>query len=207
MHFQNDRRLVVGICDVSGHGVASALLAARVNSFVLSQAPRVCHPCQLVDALNEFIFRTFRETNLYVTFFSLCIDLDSGTVVGAGCGHPPVFLHVQEEATVRRLESENIPLGLFGDLARGCSMAQVSFQPGDRLVLYTDGVTESTSPDGQELGIDGLAQYFKELAHLPPRTCLQTMSDWVHDFRGGLPALDDQLLLEIAYHQGATATR
>ena len=130
MHFQNDRRLVVGICDVSGHGVASALLAARVNSFVLSQAPRVCHPCQLVDALNEFIFRTFRETNLYVTFFSLCIDLDSGTVVGAGCGHPPVFLHVQEEATVRRLESENIPLGLFGDLARGCSMAQVSFQPG-----------------------------------------------------------------------------
>ena len=47
VHFQNDQRVVVGICDVAGHGVASALLATRVNSFVLNQAPRVCHPCQL----------------------------------------------------------------------------------------------------------------------------------------------------------------
>ena len=113
VHFQNDHRVVVGICDVSGHGVASALLATRVNSFVLNQAPHVCHPCQLVDSLNEFVFRTFRETSLYVTFFSLFIDLDRGTVVGAGCGHPPVFLYVKGEDTIRRLESENAPIGLF----------------------------------------------------------------------------------------------
>ena len=50
VHFQSDQRVVVGICDVAGHGVASALLATRVNSFVLDQAPRVCHPCQLVDS-------------------------------------------------------------------------------------------------------------------------------------------------------------
>ena len=77
VHFQDDQHLVVGICDVSGHGVASALLANRVNSFVLSQAPHVRHPCQLVEALNDFVFRTFHETGLYLTFFSLFIDLDS----------------------------------------------------------------------------------------------------------------------------------
>ena len=89
VHFQSDQRVVVGICDVAGHGVASALLASRVNSFVLNHAPRVCHPCELVDSLNEFVFRTFRDADLYVTFFSLFLDLNKHTLLGAGCGHPP----------------------------------------------------------------------------------------------------------------------
>ena len=204
VHFQNDHRVVVGVCDVSGHGVASALLATRVNSFVLSQAPHVCHHCQLVEALNDFLCRTFRETNLYVTFFSLFIDLDRGTVVGAGCGHPPVLLYVNGEDTIRRLESANTPIGLVPDLRRTCSMVQVPFKPGDRLVLYTDGVTESTNRAGQQLGVGGLEDYFKASARLPPRRCLEAMSDRVHAFRNGVAARDDQLLLEIAYH-GATA--
>ncbi len=206
VHFQNDHRVVVGICDVSGHGIASALLATRVNSFVLNQAPHVCHPCQLVDSLNEFLVRTFRETTLYVTFFSLFIDLDRGTVVGAGCGHPPVFLYVNKEDTIRRLKSENTPVGLFEDLSKTCSMLQIPFKPGDRLLLYTDGVTESTNRDGQELGVGELEKYFKESACLPPRECLQAISDRVHEFRSGVPARDDQLLLEIAYHSATADT-
>ena len=89
VHFQDDQHVVVGICDVAGHGIASALLASRVNSFVLSHAPRVCHPCELVDLLNEFIFRTFLEAELYLTFFSLYIDLNKQTIED-GCE----FAHV-----------------------------------------------------------------------------------------------------------------
>ena len=70
VHFQSDTRVVVGICDVAGHGVASALLASRVNSFVLNHAPSVRHPCELVELLNDFVCRTFRDTELYVTFFA-----------------------------------------------------------------------------------------------------------------------------------------
>ncbi len=119
VHFQSDHRVVVGVCDVSGHGVASALLATRVNSFVLGQAPHVGHPGQLVDSLNDFVFRTFRETGLYVTFFSLFIDLDKGTVIGAGCGHPPVLLYVKAEDTMRRLQSENTGLSGFPNAILG----------------------------------------------------------------------------------------
>ena len=161
VHFQNDERVVVGICDVAGHGVASALLAGRVNSFVLNQAPRVCHPCELVDALNAFVFGTFREAELYLTFFSLYIDLNTQTIVAAGCGHPPVFHYVQEEHAIHRMESDNAPIGLFENLSRTCSMLQVPFKPGDRLLLYTDGLTESTDADEQQLGVDGLEKYFR----------------------------------------------
>ena len=210
VYFQNNQRVVVGICDVSGHGVASALLATRVNSFVLNQAPRVCHPCQLVDSLNEFVFRTFGETELYLTFFSLFIDLEKQTVVGAGCGHPPVFHYARREDVIHRVESENTAIGLLKDLSRTCSMLQVPFEPGDQLVLYTDGLTESTNPDGLVLGVDGLERYFKETAHLPPRKCVDAISRRVYDFRAGLAANDDQLLLAISHldpnaASGATA--
>ena len=199
VHFQNDQQVVVGICDVAGHGVASALLAGRVNSFVLNQAPGVCHPCELVDALNEFVFRTFREAELYVTFFSLYIDLNTQTIVGAGCGHPPVFHYVQEEHAIHRIESDNAPIGLFENLSRTCSMLQVPFKPGDRLLLYTDGLTESTNPDEHQLGVAGLGQYFKESAHLSPKECVDAISRRVRDFREDVPANDDQLLLAISY--------
>ena len=199
VHFQNDQRVVVGICDVAGHGVASALLASRVNSFVLHHAPRVCHPCELVDSLNEFVFRTFRDAGLYLTHFSLYIDLGKQTIVGAGCGHPPVFHYVKEEDVIRRMESENTAIGLLENLSRPCSMLQVPFKPGDRLVLYTDGLTESTNPDEYQLGVDGLEKYFKESAHLPLKECVDAIIRRVRGFREDVPANDDQLLLAISY--------
>ena len=199
VHFQDEQHVVVGICDVSGHGVASALLANRVNSFVLSQAPHVHHPCQLVEALNDFVFRTFHNTGLYLTFFSLFIDLDKQTVVGAGCGHPPVLHFIKAAERISRLDSDNPPIGLFEDLSQTCSMLQIPFLPGDRLVLYTDGITESTAPDGSDLGVDGLERYVAESAQRPLEELAETIRHRVEEFRGSVRADDDELLLAIAH--------
>ena len=197
VHFQDEQHVVVGICDVSGHGVASALLANRVNSFVLHQAPQVRHPCQLVEALNDFVFHTFHGTGLYLTFFSLFIDLGKQTVVGAGCGHPPVLHVVKHAEHICRLVSDNPPIGLFEDLSQTCSMLNTPFLPGDRLVLYTDGITESTAPDGSELGIDGLERYVSEFAHQPLKQFAEAVRNRVQVFRGSARANDDELLLAI----------
>lgn len=199
VHFQDDQHVVVGICDVSGHGVASALLANRVNSFVLGQAPHVHHPCQLVEALNEFVFSTFHDTGLYLTFFSLFVDLEQHTVVGAGCGHPPVLHFIKHDQRVGRLDSENLPIGLFEDLSRTCSMLKVPFLAGDRLVLYTDGITESTGPDGSDLGVSRLEQYVAECARQPLGDFAGAIRQRVEQFRGGVAPGDDELLLAITH--------
>ena len=199
VHFQSDTRVVVGICDVSGHGVASALLASRVNSFVLQQATHVSHPCELVEALNDFVYRTFYEAGLYVTFFCVFIDLDSHTIVSAGCGHPPVLHYVRETDVVRRIVSENPPVGLFEHLSSTCSMLATPFRRGDRLVLYTDGLTESASPDGRLLGVDRLASWCQDNASLSATDFVEGISRRAHDFRAGRPAADDQLLLAICH--------
>ena len=78
-------------------------------------------------------------------------------------------------------------------------MVQVPFEPGDRLVLYTDGLTESTNPSGVELGVGGLEAYVKEAASFPPNEWVESMMGRVRDFRGDVPATDDQLLLAISY--------
>ena len=110
-----------------------------------------------------------------------------------------MFHYVKEEDVIHRLESDNAPIGLFENLSRTCSMLQVPFRPGDRLLLYTDGLTESTTPDDHELGVDGLEQYFKESAHLSPKECVDAIVRRVRDFREDVPASDDQLLLAISY--------
>ncbi len=199
VHFKDEQHVVVGICDVSGHGVAAALLASRVNSFVLNQTSLVHHPGQLVEALNDFVFRTFHHTGLYLTFFTLFIDLDKQTVCGAGCGHPPVLHVVKHAKSVGRLNSGNLPVGLFEDLSPAFSMLQIPFLPGDRLVLYTDGITESLGPDGFELGVDGLERYVAASADRPLEEFAEAIRHRVEQFRGGVRPDDDELLLAIAY--------
>ncbi len=199
VHFQDDRHVVVGICDVSGHGIAAALLASRVNSFVLNVASSASHPCEVIEALNEFVYRNFGQTKLYLTFFCVFIDLEKQVLVHSGCGHPPVLLYSKKKDDIIRLESENRVIGMFEDLSWMCTMLQIPFERGDRLILYTDGVTDSENPDGAMLGTDGLEGYLRETAHLEPSECLDTIIRRIKEFRNGLPAGDDQLLLAISY--------
>ena len=202
VHFQDDRHVVAGICDVSGHGIAAALLASRVNSFVLNIASGVRHPCAVVEALDEFIYGNFGETGLYLTFFCVFIDLENQVLLHSGCGHPPALLYSKKKDNIIRLDSENRVIGLFEDLAEPCAMLQESFEQGDRLILYTDGITDSENPDGTMLGVDGLEKYLKEAAHLQPKECVDTIIRRIKDFRNDSPADDDQLLLSISYVEG-----
>jgi len=89
---QSENRVVVGISDVSGHGIAAALLASRINSYVLSQAPSIHHPCELGENLNRFFFEFFGGTHLFVSFFCLFLNLKTRSLTYAGFGPPPVFL-------------------------------------------------------------------------------------------------------------------
>ena len=199
VHFQDDRHVVVGICDVSGHGIAAALLASRVNCFVLNVASGVTHPGELVEALNEFVYRNFHHTQLYVTFFCVFLDLERQVLIHSGCGHPPALLYSKKKDDVIRLESENTVIGLFEDLSRTSTMLQIPFERGDRLILFTDGITDSENAGGAMLGVDGLEKSFRESAHLQPRESVDTIIRWINDFRNDLPAADDQLLLAISY--------
>ena len=205
VHFQDDQHVVIGICDVSGHGIAAALLASRVNSFVLNIAPSVHHPCEVVEALNEFVYENFQETNLYLTFLCLFADLDEQSLVFSGCGHPPSLLYQKKEDQIVRLQSENTVIGLFETLSRKCSMLKIPFKRGDRLLLYTDGVTEATNPNGEILGMSKLEAILRETVRRSLRESIDSITCLLSEFRADHPADDDQLLLAVSFLEEPTA--
>jgi len=196
--FQTSSRVVASVCDISGHGIAAALLASRVNSFVLNMAPRAEHPCEVGDALNAFVCDHFRETGLLLTFFCLFLDLDSRCLQYSGFGHPPVLLW-RRNGDLRQIDSENPIIGFEREMTRSCSMLSIPFEPGDRLVLYTDGVTETADSAGELLGVEGLKGLVRETAHLPVEDAVAAISERVDDFGEGTPPADDRLLLALDF--------
>jgi sigma-B regulation protein RsbU (phosphoserine phosphatase) len=197
--FQSDTKIVVSVCDVSGHGIAAALLANRVNSFVLSHAPAIHHPCQMGESLNRFFYEFFHETNLLASFFCLFLDLKARSLTYAGFGHPPVFLFSKGTRAIRRLDSENTLIGITEDFVQLCSMLTIPFEPGDRLMLYTDGITESENEQGEQFEIEQLQALVYQYAHLSAKEHVDTITDRLEQFRQDADPQDDQLLLAISF--------
>jgi serine phosphatase RsbU (regulator of sigma subunit) len=200
--FQTDTHVVASVCDVTGHGIAAALLASRVNAFVLNAAPGARHPCEVGEALNAFIWDNFRDTHLLLTFFCLFLDLESQSLVYAGFGHPPVLLCSKRNAAVRELDSENAMIGVARDIPASCSMVRIPFEPGDRLIMYTDGLTEATNAAGEFLDVAGLRRTFQDTTHLSLEDSVAGIFDRVEAFSDGAPPADDQLLLGLGFLGG-----
>jgi phosphoserine phosphatase RsbU/P len=197
--FQSPSRVFVGISDVSGHGVAAALLVSRINSFVLSQAPGIDHPCHLGESLNRFFFDYFGRTGQFLSFFCLYLDLEQGSLTYAGFGHPPVFLCAGQEDRPILLESRNTFIGIASDLVQTCTMDTARFAPDDRLILYTDGLYETQDEEGEILGIPRLQDLVTDHLHLPLPEQLDAVIGAVGAFRGSESPDDDQLLLGIEF--------
>jgi serine phosphatase RsbU (regulator of sigma subunit) len=199
VYFQSASKVVVCVSDVSGHGFAAALLAGRINSFVLNQASSIDHPCQMGERLNSFFFEFFGTTNLFVSFFCLFLDLKTHSLTYAGFGHPPVFLCSKNKGSVEPLESRNTFIGISEELVQQCSMFTVPYEPGDRLILYTDGISEATNRQGKLLDIPRLQAMIHEHGHLPVNDHVDAIIEGVDTFRDGAVPDDDQLLLAVSF--------
>lgn len=170
--------------DVSGHGVTSALLTARLSGLLSGASPE--HniaiargergpvprpPDQVAAAMNRLMLSDI-QTERYVTLAYAVIDRTSGHVRLVQAGHPhPLVQHVSGEISV--LGTGGLPVGLLDD-ARYDGF-ETRLAPGERLLLVSDGVTECPDPQGAELGHDGLAQILRRLAHLPGKVLLEAM--------------------------------
>lgn len=193
--FPLDRYCVLSICDVSGHGMASALLAARVSSFLYTTSESTWDPLSIAKKLNDFLRRHFADTGLFVTFFAMTIDLETLTARYCGAGHPGPILRRAQGHAMETLTSQNMPVGIVDDFLRQSAATTVQLEPGDRLVIYTDGVTESMNAQRQPLRTAGLEAWIAAGSTRP----LGELGDWllqqIAGFAAGPPHDDMTLLL------------
>jgi sigma-B regulation protein RsbU (phosphoserine phosphatase) len=158
VHFPDPEMCYVAMCDVTGHGIGPALLATRVSSEIRYGMVYGRPPRDILRWLNRFIYRDFYEANLYLSCVVAQIDLPRRRITYSGAGHPSPLLVRRNGATVEPLASQNPLVGVLQDMLADEPEHTVELESGDRLVFYTDGLTETVGEDGRQLGTAGLAE-------------------------------------------------
>lgn len=178
-------RLGVYAIDVSGHGISSALMTARLAGYLSTSTPdqnvalretgdgtyMMLPPAEVVARLNALVLEEM-ETEHYFTMVLADVDLATGRVEMAQAGHP--FPLVQRaDGRVELIGKGGLPVGLF----EGAEFEQfeITLSRGDRLLLYSDGITECPKAEGGFIDDDGLKQMTNDLRHLAGREFLETM--------------------------------
>ena len=145
-------RAALSIADVVGKGIPAALLMSNLQAAVRAFASDANAPGALCQQVNRILCGNIAEGR-FISFFYCITDTEAGTLTYANAGHyPPVLLRA--DGTCERLTEGGPVLGIFDDATYGT--ATVRMAPGDRLILYTDGITEAMNADGDEFGEDRL---------------------------------------------------
>jgi serine phosphatase RsbU (regulator of sigma subunit) len=171
--------LVVG--DVAGKGIAAALLMANLQANLRSQCAIASdQPQRFLRSANRLFYENSIESAYASLFFAEYADTVR-RLRYANCGHVSALL-LRANSTLERLDSTCTVLGLFKEW--DCALAECQLFPGDALALYTDGITESFSPGGEEFGEHRLRGALQSHFELPAPALLEAI---VHDVRSFSP--------------------
>jgi PAS domain S-box-containing protein len=189
---QGDEVLSIVLCDVSGHGIGSALMANRIYAETLHQLERKSAPVSLLRHVHEFVHNRLATDGFYFTMAAVRFSMRGRRANFAAAGHPPAML--LSRGGVRLLQSQNGILGCLSEIAPSECANEIGLAPGDRLVLYTDGLVEAFNTQEEMLGIEGLSQLVLDSAKLTLPKMRQAIIEGVAAWRHG-PLADDASLV------------
>jgi sigma-B regulation protein RsbU (phosphoserine phosphatase) len=190
----HDDHLNLLVCDVSGHGISSALVANRIYTETVGHLRSGVQLADILQKLNHFVIDSIGSTGLLFTLSAVRIDQDGRRMTFAGAGHPPAMVVRPGQEPVL-LESGSTVLGAFPDSVDMDATVERMLEPQDRIVLYTDGITDVFDSHGKMLGVDGVQNFVRETSLLPFDKMKQGILDRVAAWRDGVPVDDVSLVL------------
>jgi len=180
------------VCDVSGHGIGSALVANRIYSETLHELEQRTGPAKLLHRLHDFVHHRIGADGFYFTMAAGRFVRRGHRMTFAAAGHPPAMLVAN--GVLRRLNSQSGILGCLPDARPSEAAQEIDLTSGDRLVLYTDGLTEVFNTRDEMFGVDGLEEVVRRSAKKPFAEMKQSILDGVAAWRSG-PLVDDLSLV------------
>ncbi|MCU0486609.1 MAG: SpoIIE family protein phosphatase, partial [Anaerolineales bacterium] len=185
------KRFGLAIADVSGHGIASALVMTAFRALLRTKARGRLGPAQIARTINHLL-PEFTGNNHFITLLYAILEVPSGRLTYTSCGHPPPLL-LRAGGKVEQLAQNHTALGIFPNLH--FTDAHVLLNPGDILALYTDGVTELANRQGEAFGMPRLVQVIRENRTLAAAEMVQQVIEAAQAFAGSSGFLDDLTLV------------
>ena len=173
------RRLGLVIGDVSGKGIAAALLMANLQANFRSQCSlALTQPQLFLRSVNRLFYENTVDSAFASLFFAEYNDA-SQRFRYANCGHLSGLV-LRSDNTIQRLDSTGTVLGLFPEW--DCSINECQLYPGDTLTLYTDGITEAYNTEGEEFGEQALIDRLRGHRHQPCQSAVEAITSEVSTF-------------------------
>jgi sigma-B regulation protein RsbU (phosphoserine phosphatase) len=192
-YFENSGVIDIVIADVSGHSVGAALIMTEVRSTLRAETRKATNalsgPAELLRDLNELLHEDLTAADLFITMFYCRFLPQTRTLQYANAGHNPPLLLRAEGAACAQLDADGLVLGVMRavDFKEG----SIELAPGDKLLFYTDGITEAQNRQGDFFGLERLSNTFKQHRRLSPGGLITAALADVRAFRGEAPASDD----------------
>ena len=187
------------IADVAGHGTPAAVLMAITHALAHSQPGTHTPPDELLRYLNQQLARFYTHEGTFVTAFYGVLEPESRMLTYSMAGHNPPRL-ARDGRILSLDKNAALPLGIIAEQTYG--LATCSIEPGDLLLLYTDGITEAPGPmrgtGPRELfGVERLDRLLIDCGPTAAEACVERILKEVERFSCGAPARDDQTLIAI----------
>lgn len=199
--FVGERRLFFAVGDVAGKGVPAALFMARTMGLLRLEAGRGVSLPRMLSRVNELLCQG-NAANMFVTLAAASLDVLTGELSYVNGGHvAPVRLDADGAASFLSCPAGTL-VGAFE--GRSFPAERISLRPGDRIVLYTDGVTEASDREGRMFGGERLLETLSRLSRLETQPLVEGLLRRVLEFGDGQAPVDDVAILSVAW-QGPPA--
>lgn len=186
-------RLAVIVADVSGKGLAAALIMVTFRAYLRATIVNELAMRAVMARVNRLLHEEWDSDRFITTFYGL-IDPEHRRLLYISAGHNPPLL-LRADGTSDLLAHGGFPLGVFADSRYSESV--IDFRSGDILVMYTDGVTEARNAFDDGFGVERLEQTVRQAAHLSAREICQTVTEAVNDYSTEVGGPEDDLTIAV----------
>jgi sigma-B regulation protein RsbU (phosphoserine phosphatase) len=188
-----DKKLAFCLGDVSGKGLPAALLMANLQAAVRSQTMAGTSLTSCLERANALLFRN-TSAEKFATLFFGCLDASDHVLHYCNAGHNHPFL-IGYETEPRRLSTGGLALGCFESFPY--EESQVQLNPGDQLVVFSDGISEAVNHDGEEFGEARVSELATANRDASSAELIEKILQKVGDFAGDRPQMDDMTLVVV----------
>jgi putative methionine-R-sulfoxide reductase with GAF domain len=199
---EEDGNLGIVIADVSGHNVASALMMAVARSAIRGELRRSDDPGYVLAQTNDFLYDDLTRAELFLSILCGVYEPEERVLRLANAGHNPALLFRRGENACRILDGDGLLVGVLQNVAY--PTGEVALEPGDTVLLYTDGLVEAADARGEMFGLSRLDDSLRRAADLPAVEMLGRLYEDVYRFCEGRKGADDMTLvvLKVMEEQG-----